>query len=610
MSAMQRTDSDRSINRISSRSALLESARTSQDDKTQDRAVLTDGTEDSVDHSGVGARSMKAAEVDRARRSRTRSNVTFASFATTDAPAEGDLPSGGSRRYSGDSYSGRRYSDSLRRTDSDPTVLHGASAAAQSRERSKKAYFWAIGLALPVSLLCFTVQTELAQYIQRDLHYSKPYFMLYLTHSSWWLNGVGLFLFLRLKNRRQSSAAVFHRMVDDVSRMVHEIEQHSRFVRGNPWRHMAFVVAVLGICLTIAGGTWYVAVNLTTASDVSAIYNASAFFAYAFAVPLLGEKLRIDKVAAVLISILGVFIIAYGDRDPAAGSGGGAGGGAEDGRSMGKRTLGNLTISIGAVLYGLYEVLYKKWACPPENLGDNVATDSSLSHSARSGRYSQDDRERAHLAADEFDVSDSDDALSDDDSDDGGGGNRRNGSAVPHHRRHTRQSSRARAHAQKQLAPSPTLADPSQSILLANFVATCLGLFTLCVMWMPIPVLHALKWEEFALPPASATVALGASIAANFVYSACLLAMISLTGPVLSSVASLLSIFCVAVTDTVVTGRALSAAALLGGGMILVAFAVLVYATYVDVAEEARRKETDRLARLADAGGDGAADVV
>lgn len=30
------------------------------------------------------------------------------------------------------------------------------------------------------------------------------------------------------------------------------------------------------------------------------------------------------------------------------------------------RTLGNLIIGVGSVLYGLYEVLYKKLACPPE----------------------------------------------------------------------------------------------------------------------------------------------------------------------------------------------------------------------------------------------------
>ena len=65
--------------------------------------------------------------------------------------------------------------------------------------------------------------------------------------------------------------------------------------------------------LTIAGGSWYLAVNMTTPSDLTAIYNCSAFFAYAFSVPLLKEPLRTDKSLAVLVAIIGVLVVAYGD---------------------------------------------------------------------------------------------------------------------------------------------------------------------------------------------------------------------------------------------------------------------------------------------------------
>lgn len=114
--------------------------------------------------------------------------------------------------------------------------------------------------------------------------------------------------------------------------------------------------------LTVAGGSWYVAINLTSTSDLTAIYNCSAFFAYAFSIPLLNDKFRWDKMIAVLVAVSGVFIIAYGD------SGQKKPGGKPDGSGVDfkNRTLGNIIIGVGSVLYGLYEVLYKKYACPPE----------------------------------------------------------------------------------------------------------------------------------------------------------------------------------------------------------------------------------------------------
>lgn len=116
--------------------------------------------------------------------------------------------------------------------------------------------------------------------------------------------------------------------------------------------------ALVTTALTVAGGSWYYAVGMTTGSDLTAIYNCSAFFAYAFSIPLLGDKLRFDKVFAVVVAVAGVMTIAYGDSKQA-----------DKGTSSDQadnRAVGNVVIGVGSVLYGLYEVLYKKLACPPE----------------------------------------------------------------------------------------------------------------------------------------------------------------------------------------------------------------------------------------------------
>jgi drug/metabolite transporter (DMT)-like permease len=131
------------------------------------------------------------------------------------------------------------------------------------------------------------------------------------------------------------------------------------------------MTALVTCALTIAGGSWYVAVNMTSPSDLTAIYNCSAFFAYAFSVPLLKDKIRFDKSFAVIVAIIGVLVVAYGDAKPTkhgGKSGGSVGGGPPDkeAKEASTRVLGNLIIGVGSVLYGLYEVLYKKLACPPE----------------------------------------------------------------------------------------------------------------------------------------------------------------------------------------------------------------------------------------------------
>lgn len=127
---------------------------------------------------------------------------------------------------------------------------------------------------------------------------------------------------------------------------------------------MLRTIAIITCALTVAGSTWYIAVSLTTPSDLTAIYNCSAFFAYAFSIPLLGERVKTEKMVSVAVAIMGVLIVAYGDgagsREPVEKAG------KRDEVGGSTRIVGNVIIGVGSVLYGFYEVLYKKMACPPE----------------------------------------------------------------------------------------------------------------------------------------------------------------------------------------------------------------------------------------------------
>jgi len=282
----------------------------------------------------------------------------------------------------------------------------------------------------------------------------------------------------------------------------------ANLAKKSPVPYFLRTTAFVTCALTIAGGSWYVAVDLTTASDLTAIYNCSAFFAYAFAIPMLKEKLRWSKVLAVAVAIIGVLVVAYGDVSPSkhgSKSGGGAGGPDAPAKDEAQnRTLGNLVIGVGSVLYGFYEVLYKKVACPPDGCS------------------------------------------------------------------------------------------PGRGMIFANTFGSMIGTFTLCVLWIPIPILHFLGWETFELPHGQAAWMLVISVLMNATFSGSFLVLISLTSPVLSSVAALLTIFLVALVDVMLPpplNSPLSGAAIAGGCLIIIAFLVLSWATYREMDEERKHKE-------------------
>lgn len=381
----------------------------------------------------------------------------------------------------------------------------------EAKNDTRKRYTLA-GAFLLVSLISFAVQTETAVYIQHDLNWTKPYCMLYFTHGSWSLLWPVQLVILRLSKWNQPWDAFWRRHVSIIKSTAQMIEHRTLHVpshlqKKSPIPYFIRTTAFVTCALTVAGGSWYVAVDLTTASDLTAIYNCSAFFAYAFAVPLLHEKLRISKVVAVAIAIVGVLVVAYGDQATAKHgnkSGGGAGGpSAPDDSEANNRALGNIIIGVGSVLYGFYEVLYKRVACPPDGCS------------------------------------------------------------------------------------------PVRGMLFANAFGSMIGLFTLLVLWIPLPILHVTGIETFEFPTGQASWMLAISVLSNATFSGSFLVLISLTSPVLSSVAALLTIFLVALCDQLLPPplySPLTLAAVAGGVLIIFAFLLLSWATYREMDEERRKK--------------------
>ncbi|TGZ81560.1 putative DUF6-like integral membrane protein [Ascodesmis nigricans] len=366
-------------------------------------------------------------------------------------------------------------------------------ATADLKLENKKKYMLA-GFFLVLSLVSFVVQTETAVYIQKDLGWNKAYCMLFLTHGSWTLLWPTQLLILKLRKPhipwRPFLKSHFHYLLTTCRMiMAHSPRLSHTQSRINPIPFMFRKIILITISLTIAGSTWYIAVNLTTPSDLTAIYNCSAFFAYVFSIFLLHEKPRRDKIFSVAVAIIGVLVVAYGDTSSNS-----------DTEEAQNRLLGNIIIGIGSVMYGFYEVLYKKLACPPDGVSN------------------------------------------------------------------------------------------ARSVIFANTIGSCLGLVTLIILWIPLPVLHILGIESFALPRGEAAWLMLISVLANATFSGSFLVLISLTSPVLSSVAALLTIFLVAITDWWLTGKPLTPAATLGGMIICGAFFLLAWSTWREMCEEAEKR--------------------
>ncbi|KAH6986126.1 hypothetical protein BKA56DRAFT_579851 [Ilyonectria sp. MPI-CAGE-AT-0026] len=375
------------------------------------------------------------------------------------------------------------------------TMRSRSPLTASETNTTRKKYTYA-AFFLAVSLVSFCVQTELSAYIQHDLGWDKAYCMMYFTHGSWVVLWPIQLAILRIQ-KRELPWPVFwkrHKQLLRTTAMMIETQTLDVFrisvqQRARPVRYLVRFTAIITCSLTVAGLSWYIAVSLTTPSDLTAIYNCSAFFAYVFSVPLLKEPLRLDKSVAVLIAIAGVLVVAYGDTKEGAKS-----------VEASNRFFGNLVIGVGSILYGLYEVLYKRFACPPEGVS------------------------------------------------------------------------------------------PGRGMIFANTFGSCIGLFTLTVLWIPLPIIHFLGIEKFELPVASTCWLILCAVLANATFSGSFLVLISLTSPVLSSVAALLTIFIVALVDWFITGEPLSFAAIIGGAMIIVAFLGLTWSTYREMQEHEARE--------------------
>ncbi|CAE6521749.1 unnamed protein product [Rhizoctonia solani] len=222
-------------------------------------------------------------------------------------------------------------------------------------------------------LFAYVLQTELTQYVQSSLHFRQPYLLFYIAHSAFTLVLPVHLLYLKYSTGNSPSSylstlwSIIHTQI-----LAPESTSSSKF----PWTRYIIFVTLLTTGITCPALLWYASVSLASLSDITALFNTHAFWAYILSTAILPPppdrpRWQPYKLLAVLLACIGVFVTVYGSADDA---------------SPGSNPfLGSSLALVSAVLYALYQVAYKKWAVPSVSIAST---------------YEDEDDEAAPLAGD------------------------------------------------------------------------------------------------------------------------------------------------------------------------------------------------------------------
>ncbi|KAG2159841.1 uncharacterized protein EDB93DRAFT_1112213 [Suillus bovinus] len=371
-------------------------------------------------------------------------------------------------------------------------------------------------------IFAFVGETQLTQYVQTTLGYQHSFFLFYVVHSSFVLSfplHLGYLLMTTHHSPRALMSGLFSTITAQLTLQDPRIIHSSRF----PVSRFLVVILVMTVIYNAPALLWFIAVVYAPVTDVTAIWNANAFFAYVFSVKLLNLKWSLIRSCAVCLATVGVLTIVYGDSTPSNATAPLAGRTTVAQNSA--PLFGDILTLVASVIYGLYQVLYKKY----------VALPSDLEPAAEPPQYS-------HVPTSAEQVDDEETVAS----------------------------------------PSPVAGDKvAHSLpfgLHSNFLTACIGVCTLSVLWVPLIVLHYYGIEKFGLPSNMVTfVAIAGICITGVIFNAGFMILLGVWGPIVTSVGSLLTIVLTLISDLMLGTVGLTAWGLLGAGMIVGAFAVLAY---------------------------------
>lgn len=368
-------------------------------------------------------------------------------------------------------------------------------------------------------LLAFVVETQLSQFLQTTLEYRQSFFIFYTVHSCFLLSLPIHLIYLLCTTKNGLRPLLRGLRFAIVRQLTTGSEEYADTRhRALPFARTAFLVVLLTIFSSLPGLLWFAAVPLASVTDITAIWNANAFFTYVFSVKLLGMKWGALRLLAVCLATLGVMTVVYGGTKAS------PPGPESATKSIAHQPapfVGDILTLVASLVYAFYQVVYKKYIALPT---DPDLTSQSANYQ---GLYSADDADDEN---------------------------------------------------QTPASLKDEIVYPPPFGLHPNLIITSIGMCTLLVFWMPIPFLHYYGLEEFRLPTRVDTLMAIAGIAASaVVFNAGTMILLGIWGPIVTSVGSLLTIVLTFFSDMLFGTVPLTFGGLMGTGMIVGAFALLVF---------------------------------
>jgi len=329
------------------------------------------------------------------------------------------------------------------------------------------------------------IQTEVANYLAQVLEFNKPYFSFFVTHVAFafvFPIHLGILAFSGGPRGARSRAKQLVRNLRAV--LADQLHTAPR------WRQLARPltnkIVPLTLLVSFPSICWYVAMALSPAMDITAIYATSAFHTYFFSLLLLGTRLTKVTVAAIAVAFAGVIVITIDDAGKKSDGETSAGPSAN-------RLMGDIIMVIGAAGLGLYEVVYKMVL--PESEGGSHRIAGEHATSPIVARHGTPPPEESSTE------------VEDDDDDNRFAMGRAAGSRTPLLAKATPNGTPPTPNSS---LPRPTLVRSASGHHMhvphlppafhSNFLTSAIGVATLVLLWIPFPFLHATGVEDFMWP--------------------------------------------------------------------------------------------------------------
>ncbi|KAH7104781.1 hypothetical protein BKA62DRAFT_748595 [Auriculariales sp. MPI-PUGE-AT-0066] len=203
-------------------------------------------------------------------------------------------------------------------------------------------------------LISFCLQSALAEYVQSTLQFRQPFLLFYIAHSSF------AFSFpLHLAWLSVSSPTPVSEHIDALKDALTTKFTPNHSSPELPIRRILLIILAVTCGVTLPALLWYASVSLTSISDITALWNANALWAYAFAVPILRTTWSGRAASAVIFAFVGTLAVVYGasggTTDPSATTPAGPS------RDSAASLFGSSLAFVAGVTYALYQVVFKRF---------------------------------------------------------------------------------------------------------------------------------------------------------------------------------------------------------------------------------------------------------